>query len=73
MQKLTTFIKKHKETIEISLKENKLYFAVHTTKNHFEPTLFSTTLKWKDIIEIYDILNIMTDLIEQLNIDERVK
>lgn len=73
MDRLTQFIKKYKEKIEISVMDNYLYFLVHTNKDHFEPKIFSDALKWKDVMEIYDLLSLITELVNQFNLDKRVR
>ncbi len=73
MDRLTKFVKRYKEKIEISIIDNHLYFLVHTRKDHFEPKIFSDALKWKDVMEIYDLLSLMVELINQFNLDKRVR
>jgi hypothetical protein len=73
MDKMVKFTRKFKERIEISLIEDRLYCIVHSNKNHFEPKTFSQSLYWKDIIEIYEILNLIVELINNLNLNVRGK
>lgn len=73
MDRLTQFIKRYKEKIEISVIDNNLYFLVHSSKNYFEPKIFSDALKWKDVMAIYDLLSLITELVNQFNLNKRVK
>lgn len=73
MDRLTSFLKKYKEKIEISIIDHNLYFMLHNSKNHFEPAIFSQPIKWKDVMEMYDILSLIAELIDQFNLNKRIK
>lgn len=73
MDKMVKFQNRYKELIELSLIDNCLYLIVHTRKNHFEPKIFGKVVSWKEITEIFDLIDIVKSFVAQLNLNVRIR
>ncbi len=69
LENLTTFKSKYREQIEISIRGNKLYIGIQSSKNHFEPKLIGEVINFKEIREIYDLVQLVRDLQEDLDLE----
>ncbi len=69
LENLISFKKKFREPIEVSIRGNKLYVGIQTTKNHFEPKLLGEVINFKEIREIYDLVQLVRDLQEDLDLE----
>jgi hypothetical protein len=70
MEGLTSFKKKYKRELEISIRANKLFVAIASDNDHFEPNYFGEVVSLKEIREIYDLILLIRDLQEELELDQ---
>lgn len=70
MAGLTSFKKKYKRELEVSIRANKLYVAISSANDHFEPKYFGEVVSLKEIREIYDLILLIHDLQEELELDQ---
>lgn len=68
MESLVSFKKRHKDSINISLRGENLYLAINSFKNHFEPNIHKECINMNEIREIYDIFLLVRDLLEDFEI-----
>ena len=69
LENLTSFKSKYRESIEVSIRGNKLYIGIESTRNHFEPKLFGEVVSFHEIREIYDLIQLVRDLQEDLELE----
>ena len=72
MERILSFKKQTKKSIQMSFVDTRLYIAVPYRKNLFEPKLFGDIVDFKNIQEYHDDLNLVLDLIETLNLNTRI-
>jgi len=70
MENLVQFKKKYKDIIEISIRGDHLYLAIHSSKNHFEPNITKESINMSEIREIYDLFLLTRDLLESIKVTE---
>lgn len=70
MENLTSFKKKYKDRIDVSIRNDRLYIAVHCFKNHFEPKMFGDIISFKDIREVYDLVMLAREFEEELELEK---
>ncbi len=73
MEDLCEFRKKYRESIDVSLQDDKLFIGVKTNKNYFEPRIWNKVVSYQDIQEICDILKLAKDIINSLDIKSKLK
>jgi hypothetical protein len=61
-----------KTEISLSFYNNNLLIAIHKHKNYFEPSIFKELLSYNELKEIYDILDIIDDIIKELDLNTRI-
>ncbi len=69
LENLTSFKSKYREPIEVSIRGNKLYIGIQSTRNHFEPKLLGEVVSFHEIREIYDLVQLVRDLQEDLELE----
>lgn len=72
MQRILNYRKKWDKSIHISLIDSKLYMAISTNKNFFEPTTFKSLLGIENYQEMLEYMNLIIDLVEDLNLNTRI-
>lgn len=70
LESLVKFKKKYNLQIDISIQNDILFIAVHSSKNHFEPRMFGEVISIKDLREIYDFVALAQDLQEDLDLQK---
>jgi hypothetical protein len=70
LENLVQFKKKYKDIVEISIRGEHLYLAVHSSKNHFEPNITKESINMSEIREIYDLFLLTRDLLESIDVTE---
>ncbi len=70
MERILKYNRLSKHDISLSFRKNKLYMAIPTTKNYFEPQIFRK-IKFNDIIEICKILETVTTVLDNLGIENK--
>ena len=71
LENLISFKKKYKDSIGISIQDKKLYVAISSKKNHFEPKMDNQCISMNDVQEIYDIFLLVRDLLEDFEIPQK--
>lgn len=69
IDKLNSFFKNYKQEISLSLFEDKIYLYLSGDK-FFEPNLVTKTVKWSDIVLVYNIFQLLSFFIKEINFDE---
>ena len=72
MKKLVTFHKKFGHPLYISFVRNHIHIAIYYDKDMFEPSVFSSLLEYKTAMEYVDTLHLLTGIIEELKLNERI-
>ena len=72
MENLVNFKKKHKDNINISIKDNTMYLAINSMRNYFEPNIDKQCISMNDVQEIYDIFLLISDLFDDLKLKDEV-
>ncbi|WKV11990.1 DUF3137 domain-containing protein [Marivirga harenae] len=72
MQRLTEFGKKRSLPIYISFVDNSIFVAIYESKNLFEPRIFRTNVNKDVIFEYFDMLKLVTGIVEDLNLNNRI-
>jgi len=72
MQRILQFKRKTASTIYISFVESRLYLAIETKKNLFEPRLFSSLLDTSFIEDYYQQLAMLIGVVDDLNLNTRI-
>lgn len=72
MEAMLTIKKKYKRKMYFSFIGSRVYVAISFSKNLFEPRLFSSGVKFKDMEEMNDQFSIIQTLIHQLNLNTRI-
>lgn len=64
MKRLQKFAQEFKHKFEVSFIDHQLFFIIHSNKNHFEPNIFSEVIRWKDVVEVYEIFELIKEMTE---------
>jgi hypothetical protein len=72
MERLVEFRNKARNELYISFKDEKIYIAISTTKNLFEPKLNETLYNFHMIKEYYEDLMLVVGIVEMLNLNLRI-
>ncbi len=72
MERLLSLKTKLNYRFSLSFLQNHLYMAISTRKNLFEPTVFGKILTEKDVQELLTMIDAMTQIIEELNLNTRI-
>lgn len=72
MQRILNYRKKWDKTMHISLIDSKLYMAISTNKNFFEPTTFKSLLGIENYQEMLEYMNLIIEVVEELNLNTRI-
>lgn len=67
---LTEFGKRNTNRIDLSIRDKKLYVALSSQRDHFEPRLFGEVISLSDVREIFHLINLIHELQEELELSE---
>lgn len=70
MENLTSFKKKHRAKMDLSLRGSDLFIGIRSRRNMFEPNIFGEVVNFADIREIYDLISLVRELQENLGLDD---
>lgn len=65
MEKLVAFRRKARGAVSLSFANGKMFLAIETNRDYFEPRLFGEILSRKDLMEFIDMLLLMTGIAEE--------
>ncbi|MDX9768947.1 MAG: DUF3137 domain-containing protein [Tenuifilaceae bacterium] len=72
MEALVNIYKKYKRKMHLSFIGSRVYVAISFNKNLFEPKVFSSGVKFKDIEFMYNLFEINQIIIQELNLNTRI-
>ncbi|WP_294675616.1 DUF3137 domain-containing protein [uncultured Fluviicola sp.] len=72
MERLLDMTKRINFKVAISFRNNQVYIAVFNNMDLFEPSVFGSLLKEEDYRIIINMMNLMTGIIEDLNLNTRI-
>lgn len=72
MEKLIAYQEKLNKDIAFSFVENRMYAAIFTKKNHFEPTLSRALNNKKEILVHFELYKMLTDIVMDLDLKLRL-
>lgn len=72
MEALVNIYKKYKRKIHLSFIGSRVYVAMSFNKDLFEPKVFSSGVKYKDIEFMYNLFEINQTIIHELNLNTRI-
>ena len=72
MEALVNIYKKYKRKMHLSFIGSRVYVAMSFNKNLFEPKVFSSGVKFKDIEFMYNLFEINQIIIHELNLNTRI-
>jgi hypothetical protein len=72
MARLVDFRKKAQRKVYVSLVDTRIYVAIATTKDLFEPRLFRTMVNFNPIREYFEDLQLMLSIVDELNLNQRI-
>ncbi len=72
MKRLTEFRKKSQMLIAVSFINNNIFIAIRKSQTFFEPNIFSTNLNKEDILEYYNMLELVVGIVDDLNLNNRI-
>lgn len=72
MQRILEFKRKWKTNISMSFRDSKVYIAIQMNKNLFETRVFRSIVDYKFIEENTYFLTLLTDIVEDLNLNTRI-
>jgi hypothetical protein len=72
MERIVSFKNKTGKNIHMSFVDNNIFIAISYKKNLFEPRVFKTIIDLEPIQEYYEDIKLMTDIVEDLNLNLRI-
>ncbi len=72
MSRISDFRMKSGHTLRLAFLRSKLYMAIHIPRNLFEPRLLRNVLQPSIYREIWDDIQLITDIVEDLNLNTRI-
>jgi len=72
MKKLVIFEKKFGHPVHISFVRDHIHIAINYNKDMFEPSVFSSLLEYKTAMEYVDTLHLVTGIIGELKLNEKI-
>jgi hypothetical protein len=72
MRAITEYREKAGKNISLSFFENSLIVAIPFRKNLFEPVLFRSTVDYNQILEFHGIIQLASDIVEDLSLNTRI-
>ncbi|WP_421849514.1 DUF3137 domain-containing protein [Marinomonas sp.] len=72
MEKLVEFRQKFSNQIRISFIDGMLFIAIESSKNHFEPELFTPATSFSVVEEFYNQLTFLTDIVDDFDLNTRI-
>ncbi|MZI94289.1 DUF3137 domain-containing protein [Vibrio sp. CAIM 722] len=72
MERLVEFRRSFINPIRISFIDGKLFIAIESNVNHFEPSLFTPATSFSVVKEFYGQLKFLTDIVEDLDLNTRI-
>jgi Protein of unknown function (DUF3137) len=72
MAKLVDFRKKAKRKVYLSLVKDRIFVAVASDRDLFEPRIFSTMLDFSAVQEYFEDLQLMIRIVDDLNLNRRI-
>ena len=72
MERITAFQKNARKEIRLSFSGSKLYVAIAFDHELFEPALMDSLLDFSGIKEYYDDMKLMTDIVQELDLNTRI-
>jgi hypothetical protein len=64
--------RRYKAEIALSFFDNHLYLAISNNKDYFEPALWGKLFSFKDLKEIYELLHIANQVVDELDLNTRI-
>ena len=72
MERILKFKKESKKELYISFLASKMYVAIPYKENLFEPKYFKTIIDKQMIIKYFEILQLVTGIVEEFNLNTRI-
>lgn len=72
MEKLLAFKQKSQKKIYISFTGNKIYIAINYNKDLFEPSVFSSLMEYKSVMEYIKTLHLAIGVVNELKLNEKL-
>jgi len=72
MEKIVNIKNKSEGNLHLSFKGNKIFVAISHSRDLFEPSIWSNSLKYKDVKNIYNTLNSIFSLIHEFELNLRI-
>lgn len=72
MEKLLAYKEKINNNIAFSFVNNRMYAAIHTSKNHFEPNFSKPLTDFEEVLKHYTHFKIFTEIVQDLELQLRL-
>ena len=72
MQRMVTFQKKMRYPLYFSFIDNRIYVAIKSNKELFEPSIFTSLLEYQQVMDYISMLRHTIGLIEELKLNEKL-
>lgn len=72
MEKLLAYKEKINSNIAFSFVNNRMYAAIHTSKNHFEPNFSKPLTDFEEVLKHYTHFKIFTEIVQDLELQLRL-
>jgi len=72
MQRMVTFQKKMHYPLYFSFIDNRIYVAIKTNKEMFEPSIFTSLLEYQHVMDYLGLLRHTIGLVEELKLNEKL-
>lgn len=72
MQRMVTFQKKMRYPLYFSFIDNRIYVAIKTNKEMFEPSVFTSLLEYEQVMDYIGMLHHTIGLVEELKLNEKL-
>jgi len=72
MQRLLNLHKRTKGNLSVSFIGGQIYIAINNGRDHFEPTVFKSLLKYKLVMEYINTINLAVGIVDELKLNERL-